>query len=156
LETLEDAVDVVRLYRLRWRIEEVFRVLKSDGLKLPDSQVTEAKRLFNLAALGLVAASCILQLVDARDGSERPATDIIDAADIPAAAAIGIAFKGDTARQSSPDAEGGSHGSHGSRRGSAVGIAIPNRPDPKPWPAASTAFSTASRVSTSPKAEYPP
>lgn len=49
----------------------------------------------------------ILQLVDARDGSERPATDIIDAADIPAAAAIGVALEGGTSRKRNPHAEGG-------------------------------------------------
>ena len=97
----------MRLYRLRWRIEEVFRAWKSDGLKLEDSQVTEARRLFKLAALGLVAAARILQLVDARDGSTRPATDAIAAADIPATAAIGATLEGNTARQRNPHAEGG-------------------------------------------------
>ena len=104
--TLEDAIEVVRLYRLRWRIEEVFRALKSDGLKLEDSQVTQAERLFKLAALGLVAAARILQLVDARDGSQRPASDVIDAADIPAAAAIGATLEGNTTRQRNPHTEG--------------------------------------------------
>ena len=28
------AQEIVRLYRLRWRIEQVFRALKSDGLRL--------------------------------------------------------------------------------------------------------------------------
>ena len=61
-----DAQEVVRLYRLRWRIEEVFRVLKSDGLHIEDSQLETAGRLLNLAALALVAAARIIQLVDAR------------------------------------------------------------------------------------------
>ena len=52
------AADVVRLYRLRWRIEEVFRVLKSDGLKLEDTQVEAAERLFKLAALRLGLCRC--------------------------------------------------------------------------------------------------
>ena len=42
------------LYGLRWRIEEVFRVLKSDGLDIEESQLQAAGRLLNLAALGLV------------------------------------------------------------------------------------------------------
>lgn len=100
--TAADALDVVRLYKLRWRIEEVFRSLKSDGLDLEASQVTTAKRLFNLAALGLVAAVRNVQLVDARDGSSRPATDVIDEADIPAAAAIGKSLEGATDRQRNP------------------------------------------------------
>ena len=104
--TAEDALEVVRLYRLRWRIEDVFRVLKKDGLDLEASQVTEAPRLFNLAACGLVASVRILQLVDARDGSVRPATDVIDAAAKPAVAAIGTGLEGGTVRQQNPWAEG--------------------------------------------------
>jgi hypothetical protein len=32
------ARDIVRLYRLHWRIEEVFRALKSDGMRLEETQ----------------------------------------------------------------------------------------------------------------------
>jgi hypothetical protein len=97
--TLADAQDVVRLYRLRWRIEEVFRVLKSDGLDIEESQLETAGRLLNLAALGLVAAARIIQLVDARDGSSRPATDVIEPEEIEAAAAISATLEGNTERQ---------------------------------------------------------
>jgi hypothetical protein len=104
--TCADAEDVVRLYRLRWRIEEVFRTLKSDGLRLEDSQVEEAERLFKLATLGLLASARIIQLVDARDGSARPATDVIDGGLIEPAAAIGASLEGKTERQKNPHAEG--------------------------------------------------
>lgn len=93
------ALEVVRRYRLRWRIEEVFRTLKTDGLDLEASQVTTAQRLINLATVGLVAATRIVQLVDARDGSTRPATDVIDERDIEAVAAIGATLEGATPRQ---------------------------------------------------------
>ena len=97
--TLAQARDVVRLYRLRWRIEEVFRVLKSDGLDIEQSQLETAGRLLNLAALGLVAAARIIQLVDARDGSSRPATDVIEPEEMEAAAAISATLEGSTERQ---------------------------------------------------------
>jgi len=99
VDSPEAVADVVRLYRLRWRIEEVFRALKSDGLKLEDSQVEEAGRLFKLATLGLAAAVRILQLTDARDGGCRPATDVIDAQLIEPIAAIGETLEGKTPRQ---------------------------------------------------------
>jgi hypothetical protein len=104
--TLEEAEKVVRIYRLRWRIEQVFRALKSDGLALEETQVEEADRLFKLAAMGLVAAVRILQLVDARDGSQRPASDVIDPALIEPVAAIGKTLEGRTARQQNPHAKG--------------------------------------------------
>jgi len=97
-----DAQDIVRLYRLRWRIEEIFRALKSDGLRLEDTQVHEAGRLFKLAVVGLAAAARTRQLVDARDSSPRPATDVIDAALLPAADAIARTLEGKTTRQQNP------------------------------------------------------
>jgi hypothetical protein len=103
--TLAEATEVARLYRLRWRIEQLFRTFKSDGLDFEATQVTEARRLFKLAALGLIAAARIMQLVDARDGSARPATDVIDASQIAAVAAISAQLEGHTARQKNPHPE---------------------------------------------------
>jgi hypothetical protein len=100
------AQEVVRLYRLRWRIEQVFRGMKSDGLCLEETQVTQANRLFNLAAIALVAAARTIQLVDARDGSSRPATDVADQDTIAAAATIGPTLEGGTTRQKNPHEPG--------------------------------------------------
>jgi hypothetical protein len=104
--SLGDACEVVRLYRLRWRIEETFRTLKKDGLRLEETQVVEASAVMNLASLALAAAVRIVQLVDARDGSSRPATDVISADQINAVAAISAAKEGGTARQRNPWPQG--------------------------------------------------
>jgi hypothetical protein len=104
--SFEDACEVARIYRLRWRIEQVFRSLKSDGLGLDSVQMHHCERLFKLAALGLVAAARTLQLVDARDGSRRPASDVLDTAFLAAVAAIGRRYEGATARQQNPHPEG--------------------------------------------------
>jgi hypothetical protein len=93
------ACEIVRLYRLRWRIEEIFRALKSDGMRLEETQVHEAGRLFKLAVVGLAAACRTIQLVDARDGSPRPASDVIDPVLLPVAEAIGATLEGKTERQ---------------------------------------------------------
>jgi hypothetical protein len=102
----EEALEAVRLYRLRWRIEEVFRALKSDGLELEASQVRQAEHLFRLAALAIAAAVRILQLVDARDGSPRPMSDVLDQGLVGAVAVIGKTREGATQRQKNPYAEG--------------------------------------------------
>ena len=57
----------------------------------------DAHAVINLAALGLAAAVRIIQLVDARDGSLRPATGIIDEADIVYVARISRPHSGQTA-----------------------------------------------------------
>jgi len=96
------AQEIVRLYRLRWRIEQVFRAMKSDGLRLEETQVKDATSLFNLAAIALIAAARTIQLVDARDGSPRPASDVADPDLIAAAEAIGPTLERGTARQKNP------------------------------------------------------
>jgi hypothetical protein len=63
---------VVHFYRLRWRVEQTFRAMKSDGFGLPQVQLQDAEPLFKLAAIGLGAAVRTIQLVDARDGRPAP------------------------------------------------------------------------------------
>jgi hypothetical protein len=103
-DTAEKACDVVQFYRLRWRIEQTFRALKSDGLALEDSQVTSVEHMFNLAAAGLIAAVRTIQLVDSRDGSSRPATDVLDEVFTPALERISKKLEGATQRQKNPHA----------------------------------------------------
>jgi len=100
------AEEVVRLYRLRWRIEEVFRALKSDGLRLEQTQVRDPVRVFRLAALALGAAARIIQLVDARDGGSRPMSDVLDSRFMPMVAALSRSREGGTVRQQNPHPEG--------------------------------------------------
>jgi hypothetical protein len=100
--TAEQANEVVPLYRMRWRIEQVFRALKGDGLALDDSQVIDAQRMFNLSAIGLAGAIRTIQLVDARDGSSRPATDVIDASFAVALEPLSRKLEGKTPRQKNP------------------------------------------------------
>jgi hypothetical protein len=97
-----EAEAIVQLYRLRWRIEQVFRALKSDGLALDDSQVIDAERMFNLAAIGLAGAVRTIQLVDARDGSPRPISDVIDTAFAVALERLSRKLEGKTLRQKNP------------------------------------------------------
>jgi Transposase DDE domain len=99
---LPSAEEIVQIYRLRWRIEQVFRATKNDGLGLPDVQMHDAARLLKMAALGIGAAVRTIQLVDARDGGVRPASDVADADTLEAAAAIGPTLEGKTLRQQNP------------------------------------------------------
>jgi hypothetical protein len=71
-------------------------------MRLEETQMQEAGRLFKLALVGMAAATRTLQMVNARDGGPRPATDVIDAALLPAAEAIAPTLEGKTARQQNP------------------------------------------------------
>lgn len=81
-------------------------MLKSDGLRLDQAQTAEPHRLLNLAAMATGAAVRIIQLVDARDGSERPASDVACDAQIAAAGMLGPTLEGRTDRQRNPHPQG--------------------------------------------------
>ena len=69
----EQAWRIVDWYKQRWLIEQFFRVLKTQGFRLEDSQVATAERLLKLVAIAAKAAVITLQLLQARDGrSHQP------------------------------------------------------------------------------------
>jgi hypothetical protein len=102
VKTAEDVREIVLIYKMRWKIEEVFRACKKDGMSLEDTQLHKSERIFKLAIIGLRAAIRTIQLVDARNGSERPATDVIEPELLPAAEAIGQTLEGRTPKQQNP------------------------------------------------------
>ena len=63
-------------------------------------------RVFRLAALALGAAARIIQLVDARDGSRRPMSDVLDSPFTEAVAALSRSREGGTQRQKNPHPQG--------------------------------------------------
>jgi Transposase DDE domain len=69
--TAEEAWRIAEWYKRRWLIEQFFRILKTQGFKLEDSQVGTADRLLKLVAIAAKAAVITLQLVQARDGRDR-------------------------------------------------------------------------------------
>ena len=94
---------IVGWYRLRWTIEQLFRVMKSQGLQLEDSQVTNAERLVKLAAAATKAACIDIQLTQERDGrAQLPASTVFSEAEIETLAALGPTLEGTTERQRNP------------------------------------------------------
>jgi Transposase DDE domain len=66
-----EAWQIVSWYQLRWTIEQSFRVMKSQGLQLEDSQMASAARLVKLAAAATKAACIDIQLTQGRDGADH-------------------------------------------------------------------------------------
>jgi len=101
--TIADAAgawQIVGWYQRRWVIEQLFRVLKSQGLQLEDSQVASADRLVKLAAAATKAACIDIQLTQRRDGIDAvPASAVFTAPEIATLAALNPTLEGNTERQ---------------------------------------------------------
>lgn len=78
IDMLADVLEVVRLYKLRWRIEEYHLILKS-GCRIEKVQFESAERIKKLVTLMAPVAIRILQLTYlARTDSDLPCTAILN------------------------------------------------------------------------------
>ena len=94
---------IVGWYKQRWTIEQLFRVLKSQGLQIEDSQLETAERLCKLTAIATQAAAIILQLVQARDAKRpEPASVAFSAREVATLDALLPTLEGKTALQKNP------------------------------------------------------
>jgi len=97
------AWQIVDWYKMRWTIEQFWRLLKLQGLKLEDSQLETAERLIKITAIAVKAAVATMQLLQARDG---PSTELATVAFAPDEMAVldklDAEFHGTTALQKNP------------------------------------------------------
>lgn len=104
--TVADAAaawQIVDWYRMRWTIEQFWRLLKLQGLNLEDSQLETADRLIKLTAIAVKAATVTMQLLQARDGpSSEPAAIAFAPHEIDVLAELNHELEGATARQKNP------------------------------------------------------
>jgi len=126
------AADVVRLYRLRWRIEQTFRMLKTHGLCIEDVQTAEPHRLFNLAALQPVLRCASFNLsMPATAVHARPATWQQPTKSPPRPRCAPV-WRARPTVNAIPMRSARSPGSVGPSPGSAAGTATTNPQAPKP------------------------
>src|SRR5262245_1091975 len=103
LASAADAWQIVAWYKQRWIIEQFFRSMKTQGLRIEDSQLETAERLIKLVAIAAKAAAIVIQLVQARNGNEELAADIAFSADeIEVLDALNKRIYGPTKLQSNP------------------------------------------------------
>jgi hypothetical protein len=103
IDGIAAAWQIVDWYRRRWIIEQFFRTLKRQGLRIEDSQLATADRLLKMVAIAATAAAIVMQLVQARDGSDpQPASLAFTEHEIRVIAMLNARLQGKTDRQKNP------------------------------------------------------
>lgn len=103
LEDAAMAALVIDWYRQRWHIEQMFRLVKGQGLDLEASQSEDAHALTKLAVMATHAASRVIQLVQARDGHNGVAAgEVFEPAEIEVMSALLPQLEGRTEKQKNP------------------------------------------------------
>jgi len=74
VNTLEQALQVIQWYRWRWRIEQLFAILKRVGLDLESTRLESVQAIERLSILALMVALRMLQLKEGRDDKTLSAT----------------------------------------------------------------------------------
>jgi hypothetical protein len=73
----EQAREIVEIYKSRWLIEELFRTVKSEGLKYEESELESGKALRKLCVMAVMAAIQIVQLKQAREGNGNQKVSLV-------------------------------------------------------------------------------
>ncbi|HEY9817800.1 MAG TPA: IS4 family transposase [Candidatus Obscuribacterales bacterium] len=102
INSLEQALQVIQWYGWRWRIEQLFAVLKQDGLDIESTQLESVAAIERLLVLSLGAALRILQLCLGRDDTVRPASLVFSDAQQQCLMHLSQHWQGRTRHQQNP------------------------------------------------------
>jgi Transposase DDE domain len=101
VENIEQALTVIGWYRLRWNIEQLFRTLKRQGLRIEQSVIEDGEALEKLVVIALIVATITMQLVLGRaEGSNAAsASRVFDSGQIEVLHALQKKLQGRTPKQ---------------------------------------------------------
>lgn len=104
VESVEQALTVIGWYRQRWHVEQLFRTLKRQGLRIEQSVLEDGEVLEKLAVIALIVATVTMQLVLARaaGGQDTPASRAFDREQIEVLHALQNKLQGRTLKQQNP------------------------------------------------------
>jgi hypothetical protein len=105
--TSAEARRIVDLYRMRWNIEEYFRLLKTAGFDIEDADIGDPQAMIKFVTAAAIAAVTVMQLVKAREGTtDQQVADAFEPNDQPILEALSARLEGATQRQKNPHSKG--------------------------------------------------
>ena len=75
----EQAMQIIEWYKQRWYIEQIHRLLKTEGFRIESSQLEQGWAIRKLTLLAMMATLRILQMMLAyEDDNEQPIDEVFD------------------------------------------------------------------------------
>jgi hypothetical protein len=103
VESPEGAEKIIKHYKSRWMIEDLFRTLKSEGVNYEETELETGKALRKLFVMAFIAAIQILQLRQARDGTtDQQVTLVFSPEEVECMEDLLPKFEGKTEKQKNP------------------------------------------------------
>ena len=103
IECLDQAIQCINWYKMRWFIEELFRVIKTKGFEIESSQLSTGAAIKKLLAMTLEAAMHIMQMkLSLNEASETKTQNIFSPKQIALLQILNKKIEGNTQKQKNP------------------------------------------------------
>ena len=103
VESLEQALQILKEYEQRWNIEQLFRTVKKQGLKIENCQLGSISALVRIITIAMEVSTQILKLVQARDQEKGyPITSVFNEKHLPILEKLNQQHEGNTIKQQNP------------------------------------------------------
>jgi hypothetical protein len=102
VENIDTALQIIKWYKMRWMIEQLFRLLKSQGFAIEESELGYYSSIVKLTAMSFGVAVEVLQLLLARDQPEQQLDDVYAPPKQVCLKVLNQKYQGKTKRQQNP------------------------------------------------------
>lgn len=103
VSTSEHALQIIRWYKERWHIEQVHRLLKTEGFRIERSQLEQGWAIRKLTLLAMMASLRIMQMMLAySDDNEQSIDEVFDKQEQQCLQMIGKKMEGETEKLKNP------------------------------------------------------
>lgn len=103
IDDFEKAIEIIHCYRQRWKIEELFKLMKTDGFNIEATELTKGRCIRKLTLLIMKSSIKILQLKSARNGeSSIKVAEVFNKEECECLIRLNTQLSGDTIKQQNP------------------------------------------------------
>lgn len=101
--SVQEAMQIIEWYKQRWHIEQIHRLLKTEGFRIESSQLEQGWAIRKLTLLAMMATLRILQMMLAyEDDNEQPIDEVFDKSEQECLRSMNTKLEGETSKLKNP------------------------------------------------------